>query len=307
MLAASIPGIDPAAAVAALQPSYQHTKMGFAKMLRQIIFIALGSIMMGVGLELFLVPNQITDGGVTGISIILSHVTSVPLGVFLFLLNIPFLIMGYKQIGKTFALSTLLGVAVMSFSTALLHPVQPFTENTFLAAVFGGIILGIGVGLVIRFGGSLDGTEIVAILLNKKTPFFCRRNRHVFQPVHSVERRLRIRLGSAMYSLIAYYIAFKMIDITVEGLNDSKAVWIISENYKAIGDALLSRLGRGVTYMNGEGGFSGDEKKIIFTVITRLEEAKLKSIVEEQDPQAFLAIGNIHDVKGGRFKKKDIH
>lgn len=152
MLAASIPGLDPVAAVAALQPSYQHTKMGFAKMLRQIIFIALGSIMMGVGLELFLVPNQITDGGVTGISIILSHITSVPLGVFLFLLNLPFLIMGYKQIGKTFALSTLLGVAVMSFSTALLHPVQPFTENTFLAAVFGGIILGIGVGLVIRFG-----------------------------------------------------------------------------------------------------------------------------------------------------------
>ncbi|WP_397335895.1 YitT family protein [Paenibacillus thiaminolyticus] len=307
MLAASIPGIDPAAAVAALQPSYQHTKMGFAKMLRQVIFIALGSIMMGVGLELFLVPNQITDGGVTGISIILSHVTSVPLGVFLFLLNIPFLIMGYKQIGKTFALSTLLGVAVMSFSTALLHPVQPFTENTFLAAVFGGIILGIGVGLVIRFGGSLDGTEIVAILLNKKTPFSVGEIVMFFNLFILSSAGFVFGWDRAMYSLIAYYIAFKMIDITVEGLNDSKAVWIISENYKAIGDALLSRLGRGVTYMNGEGGFSGDEKKIIFTVITRLEEAKLKSIVEEQDPQAFLAIGNIHDVKGGRFKKKDIH
>ncbi|MEW8986846.1 MAG: YitT family protein [Bacillus sp. (in: firmicutes)] len=294
------------AAIASVQ-QYQHTKIGLIKLLKRIIFIVIGSVLMGVGLELFLVPNQITDGGVTGISIILSYVTSVPLGVFLFLLNLPFLIIGYKQIGKTFALSTLLGVLVMSLSTTLLHDVSAFTENTFLAAVFGGIILGIGVGLVIRYGGSLDGTEIIAILFNKRSPFSVGEIIMFFNLFILTSAGFVFGWDRAMYSLIAYYIAFKMIDITVEGLNDSKAVWIISDNHKEIGDALLSRLGRGVTYMKGEGGFSGDEKKVIFTVITRLEEAKLKGIVEELDEQAFLAIGNIHDVKGGRFKKKDIH
>jgi uncharacterized membrane-anchored protein YitT (DUF2179 family) len=111
----------------------------------------------------------------------------------------------------------------------------------------------------------------------------------------------------AMYSLIAYFIAFKMIDITLEGFDESKACWITSDNYKEIGDAIMQRLGRGITYLHGEGGYSGDTKRVIFCVITRLEEAKLKSIVEELDPSAFLAVGNIHDVKGGRFKKKDIH
>jgi uncharacterized membrane-anchored protein YitT (DUF2179 family) len=111
----------------------------------------------------------------------------------------------------------------------------------------------------------------------------------------------------AMYSLIAYFIAFKMIDVIIEGFDDSKACWITSDKHQEIGDAILSRLGRGITYLHGEGGYSGENKKIIFCVLTRLEEAKLKSIVEEKDPNAFLAIGNIHDVRGGRFKKKDIH
>jgi uncharacterized membrane-anchored protein YitT (DUF2179 family) len=111
----------------------------------------------------------------------------------------------------------------------------------------------------------------------------------------------------AMYSLIAYYIAYKMIDITIEGFDESKSVWIISDKNKEIGDAIMNRLGRGITYLNGEGGYSGGSKRVIFCVITRLEEAKMKTIVEETDPSAFLAVGNIHDVKGGRFKKKDIH
>lgn len=285
----------------------KHTKMSLGNLAMRIIFITLGAVMMAVGLELFLVPNQMTDGGIAGISIILSHVTGAPLGLYLFLLNVPFLIIGYKQIGKTFALSTLLGIGIMSVATFLLHPVPPFVTNSFLAVVYGGVILGIGVGIVIRFGGSLDGTEIVAILFNKRTAFSVGEIVMFFNLFIMLVAGFVFSFEKAMYSLIAYYIAFKMIDVTIEGLNDSKAVWVISDNYKEIGDALLSRLGRGVTYMKGEGGFSGDEKKVIFTVITRLEEAKLKSIVEEHDPQAFLAIGNIHDVKGGRFKKKDIH
>ncbi|MFC5529785.1 YitT family protein [Cohnella yongneupensis] len=274
---------------------------------RRIFFIILGATLVGVALEIFLVPNKIIDGGITGLSIMSSHLSGVPIGIFLMVLNLPFLIVGYRTIGKTFALSTLLGVIVLSIATTLLHSVPPFTEETFLAAVFGGIFLGAGTGIVIRAGGSLDGTEIVAILFSKKSPF------SVGETVMFINIFI---LGSAgfvyswdraMFSLIAYYIAFKVIDLTIEGLNESKSCWIISDNFKEIGDAIVDRLGRGVTLLHGEGGYTGDQKKVIFCVITRLEEAKLKSIVTELDPVAFLAVGNIHDVKGGRFKKKDIH
>jgi uncharacterized membrane-anchored protein YitT (DUF2179 family) len=277
------------------------------KTIRRALFIFLGACLVSVGLEIFLVPNQIIDGGIVGVSIILSYLTGIKLGIFLVVLNLPFLYFGYKQIGKTFALSTLFGVVVMAIGTTILHPVQVITEDLLLATVFGGVSLGIGVGLVLRYGGSLDGTEIVAILFNKKTPF----------SVGEVVMFLNLFiLGSAgfvfgwdraMYSLMAYFIAFKMIDIVLEGFDESKSVWIISDNHREIGEALLARLGRGVTYLTGEGGYTGEDKKVIFCVITRLEEAKLKSIVEELDSSAFLAIANIHDVKGGRFKKKDIH
>lgn len=262
---------------------------------------------MGIGIEEFLVPNNILDGGIVGISIILSHLTGVKLGVFIFLLNIPFFYIGYKQIGKTFALSTLLGIAVLSVTTILLHDVPVFTEDLLLATVFGGIVLGTGVGIVIRYGGSLDGTEIMAILANKKLPFSVGEiimfiNVFIFGTAGFV-----FGWDRAMYSILAYFIAFKTIDIVITGLDESKSAWIISEYHKEIGDAILARLGRGVTYLNGEGAFTGDNKKVIFCVITRLEEAKLKSIIEELDPGAFLAVSNIAEVRGGRFKKRNIH
>lgn len=287
--------------------SVKHRKLSTFKLIRRIFFLTLGAALVAVGLEIFLVPNQIIDGGITGISIMLSHEMGLPLGIFLTVLNIPFLFIGYKQIGKTFAFSTLYAVVGMSIGTTLLIPVEPLTVDPLLAAVFGGIILGIGVGMVIRSGGSLDGTEIVAILVNKKTPFSVGEFVMFINVFILGSAGFVFGFDHAMYSLIAYYIAFKMIDITIEGIDQSKSVWIISETPEEIGNALTARLGRGVTYMHGEGAFSGDDKKVIFTVITRLEEAKLKSIVDDIDPAAFVAVGNIHDVKGGNFKKKDIH
>ncbi|MDU0199801.1 MULTISPECIES: YitT family protein [Paenibacillus] len=276
-------------------------------LLRRGVFLFIGAALMAVGLEIFLVPNKIIDGGITGISIILSYLTQIQVGIFLTLLNLPFLFIGYKMIGKTFALSTLFAILVMSAGTALLHPVHELTNDPLLAAVFGGIILGIGVGMVIRFGGSLDGTEIIAILISKKIPFSVGEVVMFFNVFILGSAGFVYSWDRAMYSLIAYFIAYKMIDVTIEGFDESKSVWIISDRFRQIGEAILDRLGRGVTYLEGEGGFSGDNKKVIFCVITRLEEAKLKSIVDELDPSAFLAVGNIHDVKGGRFKKKDIH
>ncbi|MFP3388161.1 YitT family protein [Brevibacillus sp. SIMBA_076] len=277
------------------------------RILMRTLAIMIGAVLVAVGLEIFLVPNNIIDGGVTGLSIMLSHLTGLKLGLFLFILNLPFLIIGYSQIGKTFAISTLFGVAVMSIGTALLHDVPSLTEDLLLSAVFGGIIVGIGVGLVIRAGGSLDGTEIVAILLTKKSPFSVGEVVMFFNLFILGSAGFIFGWDRAMYSLIAYYIAYKMIDLTMVGLEQSRSVYIISEQPDEIGDALAAQLGRGITYLSGEGGYSGEAKKVIFCVITRLEEVKLKSIVEEIDSAAFLAIGHIHDVSGGRFKKKNIH
>jgi uncharacterized membrane-anchored protein YitT (DUF2179 family) len=292
------------------QQIVQHTKhkgLTKAKLAQRTFFIVFGAILMGVGLEEFLVPNRILDGGIVGISIIFSHLTGVKLGIFIFTLNIPFFFIGYKQIGKTFALSTLLGIAVLSVTTSLLHHVPGITDDLLLATVFGGIVLGVGVGIVIRYGGSLDGTEIMAILLNKKLPFSVGEIIMFFNVFIFGVAGFVFGWDRAMYSLLAYYIAFKTIDIVIAGLDESKSAWIISEKHKDLGEAIMARLGRGVTYLNGEGAYTGDDKKVIFCVITRLEEAKLKEIVEELDPSAFLAVANISEVRGGRFKKKDIH
>ncbi|MCM3443235.1 YitT family protein [Metabacillus halosaccharovorans] len=285
----------------------KHQGLSKTKILKRALFIFIGAVLMGVGLEIFLVPNQVIDGGIVGISIILSHLLGMKLGLFIFILNIPFFFIGYKQIGKTFALSTLFGIAILSITTALLHPVPAFTEDVLLATVFGGIILGIGVGIVIRYGGSLDGTEILAILANKKLPFSVGEIIMFFNIFILGSAGFVFGWNRAMYSLIAYFVAFKTIDVVIEGLDESKSAWIISEQYQEIGDAIIARLGRGVTYLNGEGAYTGDDKKVIFCVITRLEEAKLKSIVEDLDESAFLAVANIAEVRGGRFKKKDIH
>lgn len=271
------------------------------------IMVILGAIIMAVALELFLVPNHIMDGGIVGVSIITSHLLELPLGIFIFVLNLPFIFLGYKQIGKTFALSTGLGITVLSVTTILLHNIEPFTKDTLLATVFGGIILGIGVGIVIRYGGSLDGTEILAILFNRKSPF------SVGEIIMFINLLIFTVAGfiftweQAMYSILAYYIAYKAIDIVIQGMEESKSVYIISDEIDEIGQTIMDRLGRGVTFLHGEGAYTGNDKKVIFTVITRLEESKLKLIVSEIDENAFLAIGNIAEVSGGRFKKKDIH
>lgn len=262
---------------------------------------------MATGLEIFLVPNHVIDGGITGISIMLAHITGLELGVFLFVLNLPFVYIGFKQMGKTFAISTVYGIIILSIFTSLFHPIPAFTDDILLATVFGGIILGIGVGIVIRNGGALDGTEILSILINKRVPF------SVGEIIMFINLFILGAAGfvfswdRAMYSLLAYIIAAKAIDTVVAGLEESKSVWIISDEAEKIGEVVNARLGRGVTFLRGEGAFTGDDKKVIFAIITRLEESKLKSIVADIDPSAFLAIADITEVRGGRFKKRDIH
>jgi len=272
----------------------------------KVLLMIFGAALASIGLEIFLIPNNIIDGGITGISIMASYLTNLSLGIFIFILNIPFLIVGYKQIGKTFALSTLFSVTCLSIGVSILHPVPGITQDTLLATIFGGIILGAGVGLIIRNGGSLDGTEIVAIILDKKSGFSVGEIVMFFNLFILGASGLIFGWDRAMYSLIAYFIAFKTIDITIEGLDESKAVIVVSEKNKDISEALTDRLGRGVTLLHGEGAYKGESTNVIYVVVSRLEVAKLKGIVHGFDENALVTISSV-EASGKRYGKKAIH
>lgn len=277
------------------------------RVFRKYIFLFIGSILAAVGLEIFLIPNNIIDGGIVGISIIASYLTNISLSVFIVALNIPFLFLGYKQIGKTFVLSSTFSIISLSFWVSVFHPIQGLTNDVLLATVFGGIILGVGVGMIIRNGGSLDGTEMVAIIFNRRTSFSVGETVMFFNIFILTSAALVFGWDRALYSLIAYFIAYKVIDITIEGLDEAKAVIIISEKGDEIAEAITARLGRGVTFFEGKGGYSKSPKKILYSVVTRLEVSKLRSIISDKDESAFVTINDVSDVMGGKHKKRSIH
>ncbi|WP_404331734.1 YitT family protein [Mesobacillus maritimus] len=275
---------------------------------KQLVMITIGAVIAAAGLEFFLVPNNILDGGVIGLSIIAAKMTGQTMSIFLILLNLPFLYIGYRRIGAKFTLHTLYGVIVLSAFTAYFHHFEPATDDLFLATIIGAVILGTGVGLVIRTGGALDGTEIIAILVSKKRPvsvgqFIMIVNLFIF----ILAALLVFSWETAMYSIITYYIAFKMIDIVVEGLEELKSVTIISDVPEELADLLTKQLGRGMTYIQGQGVYSNEPKKIIYMIVTRIELATLRSIVAETDPNALVAIENIADVSGSNFDKGSAH
>ncbi len=283
----------------------QHRKASFY--VKKYLMIFVGAIIAAVGLELFLIPNNVIDGGIVGVSIMMQTLTGMSLGVFLVLLNIPFLFMGYKQIGKNFAIATLIAICFLSVWSEIFGPVPKVTDDPFLAAIFGGIIDGLGVGLIIRAGGSLDGTEIVAIIMDKKSVF------SVGEVVMFINLFILSSAGllygwdKAMYSLVAYFVISKMIDVVIKGLDESYAVMIVTNEHDEITSALNDRLGRGVTLLHGAGGYTGESKEVLYCVVTRLEVDKLKEIVLDKDESAFVTINAVHDIVGGRFKKKSIH
>lgn len=270
--------------------------------MRKYLLLFIGSIVTAVGLELFLVPNHIIDGGVVGISIMGSYIFGLPLGVFLTVLNIPFLYLGYRNIGKSFVVASIFSIICLSCWTGFFEPIKEVTETPFLATIFGGIITGLGVGTIIRNGGSLDGTEMVAIILDKKTAF------SVGEIVMFINLFILSSAGlvfgwdNAMYSLVAYFIIAKTIDIVIQGLDESYAVMIVTSNYDEVTDKLMNELGRGVTLLHGEGGYSGEARKILYCVVTRLEIDKLKNTVLDVDEMAFVTIYKVNDIIGGRMK-----
>ncbi|MFJ7734913.1 YitT family protein [Lysinibacillus sp. NPDC097287] len=278
--------------------------------IRKAIMIIIGAVITAYGLEAVLIPNAVIDGGVTGISIMGAHLLNdIPLGVFLFVLNIPFVYLGYKQVGKTFAFMSVVGIAALSISTVLLHNVETILgpEDPLLIVLSGGIMLGVGIGIVLRNGGALDGSEVLAVLLSRKIPFSVGDIILFINAFIFIGASFIFGLESALYSALTYYIAKNVIDIIQVGLEKSKSVRVVSPKSEEIGSAIQSRLGRGVTYSQGRGGFSNESTEILDCVINRMEENKLVSIIKDIDPGAFVVISDVSEVRGGNFKKRDIH
>lgn len=284
-----------------------HSRLKLRSIIQRVVFITIGAVIMAYGLEAILIPNNMIDGGITGISMILSHVTSINLSIFLVLLNLPFFFLGYKQIGKNFAISMLYGIIALSVATSFMHHIEMMVHDPLLAVVFGGLALGIGVGLAIRNGGVLDGSETLALLIEKKVPFSLGEIIMFVNVIIFSIAAFVFGLENALFSMLTYYIAFRTIDIVVKGFEDMKSMYIISDHTVDIADAIQDRLGRGVTYLHGEGAYSGEDKRVILCVFTRLEETKMKDIIREFDPNAFIIANDVAEVRGGRFKKKDIH
>lgn len=249
-------------------------------------------------------PNHLVDGGVVGLSLIAAQVLQIPVALFLIVFNIPFIYIGYKKLGKQFAVYSSIGITLLSLMTILFHSDSGATSNPLLASVFGGVIVGLGVGLVIRYGGTLDGSDTVAILIDRKTSF------SVGEIVMFMNIFILSASGfvfgwdNAMYSLIAYYIAHKTIDTTIQGMDESKTVWIVSKKYNEIGDAIAQHIGRKVTYVNGKNDEDIVSDGIIFSVITRLEEQRLKTIIHAIDSSAFIVITGAHEIISKSSKKE---
>ena len=242
------------------------------------IFVVVGAIVAAFSIEQFLAPNNIMDGGIVGIGMVLDVFVPLPLSVLTFLLNVPFLYIGFRQMGSLFLAKTAVGMVVFSVSLQIFYSWNMATSEPLLATVFGGIVLGIGVGLVIRYGGCLDGTETMAILISKKTSLSVGQIILIFNILIYLVVGLLFGSDRAMYSLLTYFITSKVIDLVEVGLDEAKAVMIITNESQQISDAIFERLGRTVTILEGEGLISG-KKVILYCVVTRIEIPVIKKIL----------------------------
>ena len=282
------------------QPKKKRTVF---KLLKSLFFITIGAFITAFALESFLLPNKVIDGGIIGISMIVNQLTHWNLGLLIIILNTPFILLAFKKMGKMFVFLTAYANIILAFALNIFHHYK-VTNDITLATVFGGIVLGIGVGLILKNESSLDGTEILSLLVSKK--FGC----SVGEFIMGINVFIYLAAGkvfsweSAMYSILTYFIASKVIDAVMEGLNSSKSVRIISDDAGLIGNALIEKLDISITYLKGIGGYSGQDKDIIYCVISRLELPKMIEITKEIDSHAFISVVDVHETYGGRFRKR---
>lgn len=271
-------------------------------------------VIFGVGLAVlamkgFMIPNKFMDGGITGISLLLHEVFHFDIYFLVIVLNIPFIYLGYQRIGKTFAMQTTLAVLLLALEL-FLFDIQPITDDKLLIAIFGGILIGAGIGLVIRAGGVIDGLEVIAVFTRRKTGFSNSEIIMLFNGLIFAGAAFHLGLETAMYSFITYFAATQTTDYVVDGIEQYTAVNIISSEQDRIKDLLVNELGKGITVYKGERGYlpgSYDIKsdcEIIVTVVTRLEINQIQDAVLKIDPKSFVFVQSIKEAAGGILKAK---
>ena len=277
------------------------------KELRNIIsffMLMIGTITAAFALETFLIPNTVLDGGITGISIIISKLTNIPLSLLVLIINIPFIYIGYKNLGKSFLIRTIFCISLFTLSLEFFKSFEALTEEMLLATIFGGGLLGIGVGLIIRFGGCIDGTESVAIVISKKTNFSVGQIIMVFNIIIYRVAGIIFGLDRMLFSLFTYIITFMVIDFVSEGLEQVKAAMIITSKGSKLSKEIYDKLGRTTTTIHGKGLISG-QKDVLYCVLTRVEVYQLRHIVEEMDESAFVTILEVSDIIGNHIKSNN--
>ena len=275
----------------------------FARATRSTILILLGILSAAFGLKGFLLSSHFIDGGVTGVSMLLSNVLGWPLSLLIPVINIPFIVIAYRQIGRVFAFRSVLAIAGLSLCLAFVK-FPDVTPDKLLTAVFGGFFIGGGIGLAIRGGAVLDGTEIAALLISKGS--------HVLK-VGDVILILNVvifssaafflGIDSALYSMLTYFAASKTVDFLIHGVEEHTAIIIVSERSEPIRQGIIQRLQRGVTVFKGKGGLTNQDQDILYCVVTRLEIGRVKSVVEDYDEGAFMVVHGLADAEGGVVKR----
>src|SRR6187551_468070 len=287
--------------------AYREFKISVSAFVRDIIFISLGILSAAFGLKGFLIPNNFIDGGATGIALLIRQLTGAKLGVMLVLINIPFLLLGLGVIGRNFAIKAALAIAGLALLSAFMN-FKTVTDDKLLVAVFGGFFLGAGIGLTIRGGAVIDGTEVVALYLSKRLGTTVGDIIIIINLIIFGVTAYFISIDVALYAMVTYMAASKTVDFVIEGIEEYTGVTIISSHNEEIKEMIINKLGRGITVYKGRSGFGKqgytDDKNIIYTVVTRLEISRMNNEIHKIDPNAFVIMTAIKDVKGGMIKKR---
>ncbi|RZK78755.1 MAG: YitT family protein [Pedobacter sp.] len=286
---------------------HSHFKNEKARHSKDFLLITCGVISACFGLKSFLMPNEFIDGGVTGISLLVSSLTGLKLSYLIIIINIPFVILGFKQIGKGFAIKT--SIAITALALALIFvPFEPITHEKILVAFFGGLFLGGGIGLAMRGGCVIDGTEVLALYISRNSMLTVGNIILILNIIIFSVAAFFLNIDIAMYAILTYLSASNTIDFVVNGLEQYTGVTIISDKNEEIKQFIIDKMKRGVTIYKGEGGY-GIKKDIdiVYTVVTKLEMSKLQSEIREIDPDAFVVQQQIADIKGGVVKRQSLH
>ena len=288
-------------------PMVRVLQVELAHAVKEFIFIAIGVFSAGFGLNGFLLPNNFIDGGATGVSLLIQNITEIPLGYLLIVVNLPFLILGTRTINRKFAIKSIIAITFLAF---VVHFIEypTVTDDKLLIAVFGGFFLGLGIGMAMRGGAVIDGTEVLAIYLSRRLSLTIGDVLLLINILIFSFGAYVLSVETALYAILTYLSAAKTVDFVVDGVEEYVGVTIISEKHEAIRIMIIDKLRRACTIYAGKGGYgsSGDsyDKDIIFTVITRLEMAKLETEIDKIDKKAFIIMGMVKDLRGGMIKKK---